>query len=198
MLRVSKEHAMTWIRTVSFEQGDANLQDAMREQQAHYPPEYASQVAGWPHSVDGGIVAAHSLIPEGLRHAFGTFAACMASDLPLTRRQHEIIATVVSATNRTRYCSLSHAEFLRHVTLDNTLARQLSADYRTAPLTEAERVMAEYSIQVTRDATRISRDDHARLREAGFDDVGILQITMIAAWFNYINRMADALGVGRD
>ncbi len=189
---------MTWIRTVPFAQGDANLQEAIREQEALYPPDYGPQVPGLPSTDDGGIVAAHSLIPEGLRHAFGTFAACMAPDLPLTRRQHEIIATVVSTTNRTRYCSLSHAEFLRRVTLDNKLARQLSADYRTAPLTDAERVMAEYSIQVTRDATKIGRDDHARLREAGFDDVGILQITMIAAWFNYINRMADALGVGRD
>ena len=47
-------------------------------------------------------------------------------------------------------------------------------------------------------ATRVSPDDHARLRSAGFDDRGILQITLIAAWFNYINRVADALGVGRD
>jgi alkylhydroperoxidase family enzyme len=51
---------------------------------------------------------------------------------------------------------------------------------------------------VTRDATRISAEDHARLRAAGFDDRGILQITLIASWFNYINRVADALGVGRD
>jgi len=58
--------------------------------------------------------------------------------------------------------------------------------------------MVEYAVQITRDATRITQSDHVRLREVGFDDVGILQITMIAAWFNYINRMADALGVGRD
>ena len=50
----------------------------------------------------------------------------------------------------------------------------------------------------TRDATRISQQDHERLRGAGFDDQAILQITLIASWFNYINRVADALGVGRD
>ena len=50
---------------------------------------------------------------------------------------------------------------------------------------------------ITRDATRVGPDDHRRLRGAGFDDKGILQITLIAAWFNYINRVADALGVGR-
>jgi alkylhydroperoxidase family enzyme len=57
--------------------------------------------------------------------------------------------------------------------------------------------MLEFAAQVTRDATAITPDHHRRLREAGFDDRGILQITLIAAWFNYINRVADALGVGR-
>jgi len=58
--------------------------------------------------------------------------------------------------------------------------------------------MLDYVVQVTKDATRISPADHERLRAVGFDDKGILQITLIASWFNYINRVADALGVGRD
>jgi alkylhydroperoxidase family enzyme len=58
--------------------------------------------------------------------------------------------------------------------------------------------MLDYIAQLTRDATRISRDDSNKLRSVGFDDRAILQITLIAAWFNYINRVADALGVGRE
>ncbi|MFN2516701.1 MAG: carboxymuconolactone decarboxylase family protein [Pyrinomonadaceae bacterium] len=58
--------------------------------------------------------------------------------------------------------------------------------------------MLDYVAQLTRDATRISRPDHDNLRANGFDDRAILQITLIASWFNYINRVADALGVGRD
>jgi alkylhydroperoxidase family enzyme len=58
--------------------------------------------------------------------------------------------------------------------------------------------MLDYVTQLTRDATRIARQDHERLREVGFDDRAILQITLIASWFNYINRVADALGVGRE
>ena len=58
--------------------------------------------------------------------------------------------------------------------------------------------MLDYVVQLTKDATRIGREDHERLRSVGFDDRGILQITLIASWFNYINRVADALGVGRD
>jgi len=57
--------------------------------------------------------------------------------------------------------------------------------------------MLDYVAQLTRDATGIQPEHHDRLRAAGFDDLAILQITLIASWFNYINRVADALGVGR-
>jgi uncharacterized peroxidase-related enzyme len=78
------------------------------------------------------------------------------------------------------------------------MVRALEEDYETAPISEQDRVMLDYVVQVTKDATRISPADHERLRAVGFDDKGILQITLIASWFNYINRVADALGVGRD
>ena len=59
-------------------------------------------------------------------------------------------------------------------------------------------VMCDYVVQLTKDATKISAKNHEKLRAQGFDDQAILQITLIASWFNYINRVADALGVGRD
>ena len=74
----------------------------------------------------------------------------------------------------------------------------LQTDYRSASISEQDRTMLDYVVKVTKDATKVSPDDHARLRAVGFDDRGILQITRIASWFNYINRVADALGVGRD
>jgi uncharacterized peroxidase-related enzyme len=73
----------------------------------------------------------------------------------------------------------------------------LQENYQTAPITEQERVMLDYVVKLSRDATRIGPQDHERLRAAGFEDKAVLQITLIAAWFNYINRVADALGVGR-
>ncbi len=84
------------------------------------------------------------------------------------------------------------------MTLDEGLVEAIKKDFRRAPISEADRVMLEYVEKLTRDATRVGRDDHEKLRAAGFDDRGILQITLIASWFNYINRVADALGVGRD
>ena len=84
------------------------------------------------------------------------------------------------------------------MTLDKNLVDALEKDYGTAPITPQERVMLDYVVKLTKDATKIWKDDHERLRAAGFDDRGILQITLIASWFNYINRVADSLGVGRE
>jgi uncharacterized peroxidase-related enzyme len=78
------------------------------------------------------------------------------------------------------------------------LVEALQQDYRSAPISEQDRVMLDYVVQLTNDATRITPAHHERLRAAGFDDRAILQITLIASWFNYINRVADALGVGRE
>jgi len=77
------------------------------------------------------------------------------------------------------------------------MVEALKRDYRSAPISRQDKAMLDYVVKLTKDATKCSPEDHARLRAAGFDDRAILQITLIAAWFNYINRAADALGVGR-
>jgi uncharacterized peroxidase-related enzyme len=84
------------------------------------------------------------------------------------------------------------------VTLDENLVRAIQEDYESAPISPANRAMLDYVGKITLRATSIGPDDHARLRSHGFDDRAILQITLIASWFNYINRVADALGVGRE
>ena len=93
---------MTWIRTVPYSEASEKLMRAMEDQRALYPAEYKAPV--FP-TTDGpsGIVASHTLIPDALYHAFATFGALMSPDLPLTRRQHEMITTVVSVTNRCFY-----------------------------------------------------------------------------------------------
>ena len=93
---------MTWIRTVPLSEGDPALRDAIEGQKSLYPKEYAVPI----HPAEGGgsqIVASHSLIPQALHHAFATFGALMSPELPLERRHHEMIATLVSVTNRCGY-----------------------------------------------------------------------------------------------
>ncbi len=93
---------MAWIKTVSPEEGGEPLQKALADQRGLYPKEYAEPVKGLDEGMPG-IVASHTLIPEALYHAFSTFGALMSPDLPLQRRQHEMIATMVSLTNKCHY-----------------------------------------------------------------------------------------------
>ena len=93
---------MAWIKTLSMEE-DERVAKAMLEQRKLYPVEYATPVHPVNDGQSSSIVASHSLIPEALFHAFATFGALMSPELPLARRQHEMIATMVSVTNRCVY-----------------------------------------------------------------------------------------------
>ena len=93
---------MTWIKTVSPEESE-EVRKAAEAQRELYPIEYATPVHPTADGQTAGIVASHSLIPNAMYHAFSTFGSLMSPDLPLTRRQHEMITTVVSVTNRCHY-----------------------------------------------------------------------------------------------
>ena len=90
---------MTWIRTIRMEDADENLRRMMEAQRAMYPKEYASPVSPGGDSV----VASHTLMPDALFHIFSAFGAMMSAELPLSRAQHEMIATMVSVVNRCFY-----------------------------------------------------------------------------------------------
>jgi hypothetical protein len=93
---------MAWIQTIGMEEADESVLKAMADQRALYPVEYAQPVQELDQGLPG-IVASHTLIPQALYHAFATFGALMSPELPLHRRQHEMIATMVSVTNKCHY-----------------------------------------------------------------------------------------------
>ena len=89
---------MAWIKTIKYEDADENLREVLMKTRMNYPPEYNSPVES-ASSINESIVDSHTLIPEALYHSFSAFSAMMSPDLPLSRRQHEMIATMVSVTN---------------------------------------------------------------------------------------------------
>jgi len=101
-LELQGNKIMTWIRTIPMAEADEKLRQAVEGQKGMYPREYFDPV----HPDESGgstIVGSHTLIPEALYHSFATFGALMSPELPLSRRQHEIITTMVSVTNRCVY-----------------------------------------------------------------------------------------------
>jgi hypothetical protein len=93
---------MTWIKTIKMED-DEKLRIAIEAERKLYPLEYAAPVPSVFNGVDQSIVGSHSLLPDVLYHSFSAFGAMLSPDLPLVRRQHEMIATMVSVTNRCHY-----------------------------------------------------------------------------------------------
>jgi hypothetical protein len=93
---------MAWIKTIQFEEADENLQNMLIKLRATYPREYAASTAEQT-GTEESIIQSHTLIPEAMFHAFAEFSALMSPDLPLERRQHEMIATMVSLTNSCHY-----------------------------------------------------------------------------------------------
>ena len=93
---------MTWIKTIPVSE-DEKLREVVEAQRLLYPIEYAEPIHPTPDGQTSGIVGSHSLIPDALYHAFATFGALMSPELPLSRRQHEMITTVVSVANRCHY-----------------------------------------------------------------------------------------------
>ena len=97
---------MTWIKTIPIAEADEKLRELLGKQQELYPAEYAQPVSivDSPNGQElPGIVASHTLIPDALYHAFATFGVLMSPELPLARRQHEMITTMVSLNNRCHY-----------------------------------------------------------------------------------------------
>ena len=98
---------MTWIKTISPQEADAALRDAMQRYKQLYPVEYRNEVEVLKpvasREQGGGISDSHSLLPDTLYHAFATFGTLLSPELPLSRRQHEMIATVVSVLNDCYY-----------------------------------------------------------------------------------------------
>ena len=93
---------MTWIKTVRMNE-DPRVKEAMEAQRKIYPQEYATPVPSVDRGPEASITGSHTLIPDALYHSFSAFGAMMSPELPLKRHQHEMIATMVSVTNRCHY-----------------------------------------------------------------------------------------------
>ena len=93
---------MTWIKTLRMDEDDL-VKRAIESERKRYPTEYRTPAPAVDHGEANSITASHSLIPDALYHSFSAFGAMLSPDLPLQRHQHEMIATVVSITNRCHY-----------------------------------------------------------------------------------------------
>jgi uncharacterized peroxidase-related enzyme len=140
------------------------------------------------------VLRVFALRPQHLLRWWAYYDELLRGESGLTKVQREMIAVVVSTTNRCHYCIVSHSAALRKLTGDPELADQVAGDYTAARLEPRERAMLDFAVKLTRASADCTDADVDALREAGWTDEDIFDIAQVAAMFNYTNRLASGLG----
>jgi uncharacterized peroxidase-related enzyme len=140
------------------------------------------------------VLRVYALRPRHLELWDAFYDDLMRGESGLTKPQREMIAVVVSTINRCHYCMVSHGAALRKLTGDAVLVEQLRTNYRYAELEPRERAMLDFAVKLTEQSSRCSEDDVEALRDAGWSDEDIMDITQVASMFNFTNRLASGLG----
>ncbi|MFN7000684.1 peroxidase-related enzyme [Elioraea tepidiphila] len=129
--------------------------------------------------------------PAEFRAFMAYHDALMDKDEGLSKAEREMIVVAVSSRNQCQYCVVAHGAILRIRAKNPLLADQIAANWRKADLTKRQKAMLDFALKVTERANEVGEDDHAALREAGFDDAAIWDIAAIAAFFGMSNRLAN-------
>ena len=172
---------MPWIETVSEEQATGPL---ARDYEA------ARTRAGWVWN----IVKLMSPNPATLRASMTLYTSSVFGSSPLTRVQREMLAVVVSQANGCFYCTEAHAYDL-HAEADEPTARGVKADWRSLDLDAVTRALLEFAEKLTQRPDLVVRADIEGLRRKGLSDRAIHDAVQVIAYFNYVNRVANGLGV---
>ena len=144
------------------------------------------------------IMRVHSLHPAAMQAHMDLYLKIMFSRSALRRADRELTATVVSATNGCPYCVNHHAEALHFYWKDEARVAQAKQDYRALDLPEKTRAMLDYAVKLTETPASVTEADVAALRRAGLPDAAILDVNLITSYFNFVNRIAEGLGVAFD
>lgn len=173
---------MPWIQVI--EEADAN--EAL--QQAY------AKVKG-DRGKAANILKIHSLLPDTMTGHLDFYMKIMFADGSLSRKQRELIATVVSAANNCPYCINHHAEALNAYLRNRDLVNRIAEDFTKVDLDPKDRAMCDYAVKLTKTPDAMREADVETLRQAGLEDKDILHVTLVVGYFNFVNRVALGLGV---
>ena len=141
------------------------------------------------------ILRAHSLNPGAMERQLSFYKHLMYGKSGLSRADRESIAVVVSAANNCGYCVAHHAEVLSHYEQDNSRLRRMVSDFRFLDLPDKKARMLSYALKLTTSPNQVEESDIQELRDVGYSERDILDMNLIASYFNFLNRIALGLGV---
>lgn len=146
----------------------------------------------------GNVWKATSLHPASIGAHLTLYQEVHFGEGPLSRRERELVATVVSRENACAYCVTHHADAFGRHAQEPGLQMLVATDYTKADLSSRERALADHAVKLTRTPGDIHADDVERLRRVGLDDRAVCDLTLLVAYFNFVNRIASGLGVALD
>ena len=173
---------MPHIKTVELDEAAGELKDIY------------SKVVGERGKISN-ILKIHSLLPKTMITHLDFYTSIMFNKAGIRRADAELVAIVVSAANKCDYCVNHHSEALNFYWKDEEKVKQVARDFRKIDLTEKQNTMLEFAEKLTLYPGKMKEDDVVSLRENGFSDEEILSITLITNYFNFVNRVANSLGV---
>ncbi len=139
------------------------------------------------------VFSTYSLRPQRLRNFMAMYNEIMLSDSGLSKLEREMIAVAVSSWNRCYYCLVAHGAAVRKLSDDPQLGEMLAFNYRVAALPTRQRAMLDFAVKLTAAPHDIADEDRDELSQQGFSDADVFDITEVASFFNYTNRVAHAL-----
>jgi len=174
---------MSWIKVIEYEDANNQLKSVY------------DRIKTRTDNTVANILKVHSLNPTSLVAHLNLYETLMFGNSNLTRAQREMIGVIVSSSNACEYWTSHHGEALRYATNNHRVMYDISTNYQNAEISNSEKTMLKYAIKLTKQPYTILPDDIQQLKDAGFADRDILDINQITAYFNYVNRIADGLGV---
>jgi uncharacterized peroxidase-related enzyme len=140
------------------------------------------------------VLRFYALRPSRLLAWNAHYEEAMKGDSTLTKAEREMIAVVVSVANSCAYCIAAHSAALRKLTRDAPLADQIATDHVQAGISERMKRALDYAVKLTRSPQTMAEEDVQRLRDEGWTDEDVMDITEVTALFNFSNRLASGLG----
>ena len=138
------------------------------------------------------VLAAFAKFPKQFEGFTKLYNSLMLGESGLTKLEREMIAVTVSSENHCFYCLVAHGSAVRELSNDPQLGERIAANFRSAELPEKQLELLNFTKKLTRDPSEISESDRTKLREVGYTDRDIWDISAIIGLFNMTNRLASA------
>ena len=138
------------------------------------------------------VLAAFAKFPKQFEGFTKLYNSLMLGESGLTKLEREMIAVAVSSENHCFYCLVAHGSAVRELSNDPQLGERIAANFRSAELPEKQLELLNFTKKLTRDPSEISESDRTKLREVGYTDRDIWDISAIVGLFNMTNRLASA------